>query len=88
MSVFNTEELKTEINTIAKKTMDTSSPTPAPRRSILKTPSSTFKEIIEAEENNKFANADLIPRPHTVRIEKITFEKYFIIFPESTVHSY
>lgn len=72
MSAFNTEKLKTEINTIADKSsekMDTSATTSAPRRSILKTPSSTFKEIIEAEENNRFANNDLVPRPHNVSIE-------------------
>ncbi|XP_031787941.1 uncharacterized protein LOC103316599 [Nasonia vitripennis] len=69
MSVFNTEKLKTEINTIADKNsekMDSPTTTSAPRRSILKTPSTTFKEIIEAEENNRFGNNDLVPRPHNL----------------------
>lgn len=81
MSVFNTEKLKTEINTIADKNpekMNTPIAMSVPRRSILKTPSSTFKEIIESEENNKFGSSDLVPRPHNVCIKKFNFRKNFI----------
>ncbi|OXU28225.1 hypothetical protein TSAR_009636 [Trichomalopsis sarcophagae] len=82
MSVFNTEKLKTEINTIADKNsenMNSPTTTSAPRRSILKTPSTTFKEIIEAEENNRFGNNDLVPRPHNVSIAKFNLDKEFYL---------
>lgn len=77
MSAFDTEDLKTEINTIINKSgelMDTANASPetnTPRKSILKTPTSSFVEKNKA--NNDFLNhsshSDWIPRPLTVSKE-------------------
>ena len=88
MSVFDTSDMKTEINTIINKSgevMDTENPTPikiAPQKSILKTPSTSFNQNdTERDLNEEFLNrsslTDLIPRPHNVCIK--IFCPYFII---------
>lgn len=81
MSAFNTEDLKTEINTILNKSgesmeipIEISPAKSSPRKSILKTPTiSSFKEYDNKRETHEFLNLpsqfDLIPRPHTVCIQ-------------------